>query len=692
MSSFRRFWRAHGAKIELSVAVFLDFWLILGHFLMLGAPGNPFTAFLNGPILGLCVATVVQFAIGRKFYVFMFKEIFVWRRLGMNTLIGVSSLFAYAWSLYAAIDGWANPQNAMPHDQGFSYFFEIGTTIVTFMLIGQAVSAALRKRAARDMDAVTKIQVKRAQKYDPVAKTSFQVDCDSLRVGDHVLVGPRSPVPIDCEIVESASYFDESLLTGESAAVYKKPGSKLIGGTLNLANPVVCRVTVPPHETVVAGIIKRIAKLQSAQTRMQRMADQIAMWFVPAVLILGLVCFFVQWFFGYQIQRALGLDQSALLPHFANPNAPGAVTDNLKIAFYFAIAMIAISCPCALGLAIPLAVAVGVGHAGRRGIVFNNPDVFEKVKSINMVAFDKTGTLTQNYSEVREVYGDRKWFDAIYALVQNAFHPLSKTIAAYLTKEHQKNVALTQIAEIPQIGLKAQMGARTIQIASYAHFQRLNYRFADSIDQTALRNATNVCAAIDQSVVAAFVIEDVLRPDAAETIALLRRQKIRTAIVSGDNATIVAALAEKLRIDEYHANCTAFDKEDLITKMQDRNYRVAFAGDGINDLIALEAADLSINMSLVNQSAAAISDISVINQNLKNVYAAIVICKKTRKIIWFNFFWAFLYNLITIPLAFLGIVPTIIAVAIMGFSDLTVILNTLACRGIYFGRKRGDRE
>ncbi|WP_027123956.1 heavy metal translocating P-type ATPase [Mycoplasmoides pirum] len=687
MKSFKSFYSKYGLKIELILAIFLDFWLILGHILMLAIPNNNFTLFLNDPIFGFVIATFVQFFIGRKFYLLMFKEIFKWHRLGMNTLIGTSSLFAYVWSVYALIYSLVTNSNDISHHNGFMYFFEIGTTIITFLLIGNYISDFLKSKVNKDINKVLEIQTPFALKYDLESKKTEQISYKSLNIGDYILVEPNTKVPIDCKIIENSSYFDESLLTGESTHIFRNVGSNIIGGSLNLTNSVICQVIVDPNKSVVANIIKRIKKIQASKSYVQKIADKIASWFVPSILILAIICFLVQFFYGYVIQQWLGLSDSHFLPHFLNPDNADATMNNVRVAIYFSIALIAISCPCALGLAIPLAIVVGIGNAGRNGIVYNNPSVFEKTKDINLVAFDKTGTITKNKSFVEQTFGDNSHLDKIYSLVQNAYHPLSKTIFNYLSDKNIKPIETSNFVEIPGVGLKAQVADQTIQIASYLHFLKLNYKFNNNLDLEKIKNSTNVCFAINNEVVFAFLIQDIIRDDALETINLLKEKKIKLCIISGDNFFVVKQLADKLGIDEYYANCSAFDKEQLIRKFQSEKYEVAFAGDGINDLIALQAADLSINMSLVNESANAVSDISVVNQNLKNVYNAIQISRKTRKIIWFNFLWAFIYNIVVIPLAFLGIVPTIIAVILMGFSDFAVVLNTLIFRLFYFKEK-----
>lgn len=682
MKLFKEKYKKYGKIFELVIAIILTIILLSGHIAMVIDSESQFSDLINNPYLGLIIATIVQFFIGRKFYVLMYREIFSWHRLGMNTLIGVSSLSAYILSLFMLIYNVINNQN-MTHHEGFMYFFEVGTTIITFLLIGETISKNLRKKVNQDMSKVLEIQVSHALKYDLNTKLTIEINTKNLIIGDYVLIQPQTRVPADCKIIENNSYFDESLITGESMQVFHDVGDKLIGGTTNLTNTIIAQIIKSPNETIVSSILKRIKKIQSSQLEIQKIVDKIALWFVPIVLALGIISFFIHMFFGYQIQQVLNIN-SELIPKFIDPNTSNALSHNARIAAYFAIGLIAISCPCALGLATPLAIVVGVGKAARLGIVYNNVEIFEKTKKINMVAFDKTGTLTQNNLIIEKVFGNENLFPIIMSLVQNATHPLSKKLYEYLKNRNFVPINLTDFKEIPGIGLQGFYQNQFVEISSYNNFLKNNYEIDQNLDINKIQINTNICFSIDKKICVAFIVNDTLKPNADMVIKLLHNEGIDVCLISGDNVHVVEKIAKQLNILHYFGNCSAFKKEKIIKKFQDQGYKVAFAGDGINDLIALKISDLSINVSLINESANSVSDVSVVNQDIMNVYNAIVISKKTRWLIISNLLSAFLYNIIAIPLAFLGIVPIILAVLLMSFSDFALVLNTLIFSTIEF--------
>lgn len=690
MNKFKNFYQTYGLKAELAIAIILDFILILGHIILASSPDSPAAISLNNQIMQLVFAIIIQFYIGRSFYVLMYKELFKWHRLGMNTLVGISSLFAFAWSLYVFISSYTSSIE-LSHSNGYGSFFEIGSTIITFLLIGQTISDYLKVKVNRDITEVLELQIPLAIKYDPITKNTVEIASRKLQVGDSILIQPQSRVPTDCLITENNSYFNESIITGESVAIFKTVNDELSGGVTNLTNSIIARVTKPVNQTLTALIIKRIKKLQTAKPQIQKISDKVSTWFVPLVLILGIISFIVHYFWGYQIQQAINLDTN-LIPKFVDSSSANASLINAQVAVYFAIALVVISCPCALGIATPLAIAVGIGKAGRKGIVYNNIDIFEKTKKIDAICFDKTGTLTKGKLKINQVIGNSKHFNAVLELVQNSHHPISKTVLNYLNQQKIKPQDLSNLKETPGVGISGYHDELKYEIASFDYFKNHNYQFdpiisqAQSMDQ--ITNNTNVCLAINQTVSLAFIINDELRDHAELFINLLKKQNLKLYLISGDNPVIVKATAQKLKIDNYYGGCSTFDKEKIIDNLQSQGYKVAFAGDGINDLIALEKADLSINMSLVNEGANAIADASVVDQSLMNIYHVISIAKKTRKLIILNFLWAFLYNFITIPLAFIGIVPTIIAVVLMGFSDFAVVLNTLIFRFLEFKKTK----
>ena len=355
---------------------------------------------------------------------------------------------------------------------------------------------------------------------------------------------------------------------------------------------------------------------------------------MPTVLILGIASFLIHFFFGYQIQTALNFNFGSI-PQFVDPSLANATSVNVRIAIYFAITLVAISCPCALGLATPLAVVVGVGKAGRQGIVFNNINVFEKIKKIDVIAFDKTGTLTKNQMEIIKTFGPDSNYGLILSLVSKANHPLSKLLTTYLSGH--KILDISDFEEIAGVGLKGRYQNQIIEISSYNHFVKQNYSFNQELISSEISQNTNICIAINKIVVNAFIVKDTLRDNARDTIRLLKQAKIKTCIISGDNEYVTKMVADELGVDYYYGNCSAFEKEKIVSDFQNQGLKVAFAGDGINDLIALKKADLSINMSLVNESASNLSDISVVNQDVNNIYNAVLIAKKTYRLIFLNF-------------------------------------------------------
>jgi Cu+-exporting ATPase len=565
------------------------------------------------------------------------------RRLAadMNTLIAVGTWAAFAVSL-ASVAG-----------HGHGDYFETAATIVALILLGHRLEDRARRRAGDAIRRLMTLRPSTARLVRNGAETDLPVE--SVQPGDRLRVRPGERVPVDGVVEDGESSLDESMVTGESLPVARRPGDPVTGGTVNGHGSFVFRATRVGSETLLAQIVRAVEEAQSRKAPVERLADRVAGVFVPVVLLIAAGTFAGWWIWN-------GSPAAGFLP---------------------AVAVLVVACPCALGLATPTAVMAGVGRGAERGILIRGGEALEVAHRLKAVAFDKTGTLTEGRPAVVDTLVlSPDLFPLAAAAERRSEHPLARAVGAF---------AAAKAAAVPEpedffaysgSGVEATIGGRCVVAGSDAF---LAGRGADVAPAAAFseRNRalgrTIVAVAIEERLLGAFAIADRLRPGARGQLDGLRRRGLRLAMITGDNAVTAKAIAAEAGIDHVLAQVPPKEKADRIRELQKAG-PVAMVGDGVNDAPALAAADVGIAMGAGSDIAAEAGQIVLVRSNLGDVEAAIALSARTLRTIRQNLFWAFAYNVAMIPAAALGVLNPMLAALAMAFSSVTVVMNSLRLR------------
>ena len=506
-----------------------------------------------------------------------------------------------------------------------------------------------------------------------------EVPTATLEVGDIVMVKPGMSIPTDGEIVEGYANVDESAISGESMVIYKTVGQKVVGASVNKDGSFKFKVTSVGEDTTIAKIISLVEEASQSKAPIARLADRIALVFVPAVIILSLITFTI-----WMILSGLGI--------------VGEQSPDLNLSFQLAVSVLVISCPCALGLATPVAIMVGTGKGAENGILIKSAEAFERLEKVDVVLFDKTGTLTKGEMTVKEVVtyeGNEEGIikDAA-ALESRSEHPLSKAIVAYAEKKGIECVASESFAYHPGLGLEGD----GLLIGNLAFMKQNGIDASlteEDFEKLSKQGKTILFYAKNKKVLALFAIGDVLKENAAKTIKTLQNEGKKVAILTGDNEFAANYIAAELGVDEVYAGILPADKESIVASFQSKGLKVAMVGDGVNDAPALTRADVGIAIGAGTDIAIESSDIILVRSDPTDVASAIRLSKKVVKNIKENLAWAFFYNLILIPIAagalyairvspnwFTGaqthlVLTPMIGSLAMSLSSITVILNAL---------------
>jgi len=573
------------------------------------------------------------------------------RTATMDTLVSLGTLSAYGYSVYMTVTG-----------AGETYFDSV-SMIITFIMIGRYLETLGGTQARKEIRSLLKLQPDTGRRRNTDAANEWQeVPAVSLRAGDTILIKPGERVPVDGNILEGRAALDESLLTGESMPAAKSVGQTVFAGTVVTDQALICRVLNPVGNTRLAQITALVDRTLSSKPPIQRLADRAAAYFAFGILAVAVCTGIGWWFFQQSLPRAL----------------------------LSAVAVLVVACPCALGLATPLSLAVSLGRATRRGILVRNPVALETSATVQKVVFDKTGTLTCGQMRLSSAtvepstgLSEEELLRLAAAVEQFSEHPLAKAIVA--AAAHPLPTAKDFITT-PGRGASAVVesyGGRRIDVGSSEYV-------GDSQEAKLLSSAREQ-AALGKSVVwigwegkaaGFFSFRDEPNETAAEAIQWLRRERIDPVLVSGDNETTVAAIARELDLQQYKGGSPPEHKADYVRKLQSRGVKIAMIGDGINDAPALAQADLSITAAGGTDVAGESSDLVLLRPDLTLIPWFINLSRRTRRIILQNLGWALAYNLVTIPLAVIGLITPVIAALTMSVSSLLVVSNSLRLRRI----------
>jgi Cu+-exporting ATPase len=592
--------------------------------------------------LQLALATPVQLWIGWRFYEGGWKAL----RGGaanMDVLVALGTGAAYVFSLAVTVGG----LRALP------VYFEASAAVITLVLLGKLLESRAKARTMTAIEALVRLQPKTAR----VERDGQLVEIDAARLvpGDVFIVRPGENVPVDGEVLDGASSVNEAMLTGESMPVAKHPGERVFAATANNEGMLRCRATGIGEHTLLAGIIRRVAEAQGSKAPVQRLADRVAAVFVPVVCVIALVTFAGWWLFG-------GVFNEALIN---------------------AVAVLVIACPCALGLATPTAIMVGAGQGARAGILVKNAEALERAGKISVLAVDKTGTLTRGEPEVTDVLPLSIAADEALRLAagleQGSEHPLAKAV---LRAAQARGLTLPVVADFkatPGAGVEGMIDGRRLKLGAPDGFPEAALP-ADRLAALQGEGKTVVALAENGAALALFAIADPLRESSPAAVARLAAMGLRVVMLTGDNPVTAAAIARQAGIETCLAGISPAGKADAVNALKAGGQVAAMVGDGINDAPALAAADVSFAMGAGSDAAIEAADITLVRGDLDGVADAIRLSRATLGKVRQNLFWAFIYNLLGIPLAALGWLNPVVAGAAMALSSVSVVSNSLLLR------------
>lgn len=551
----------------------------------------------------------------------------------MNVLIALGATAAFVYSLIGSIG-----------HLGMDYiFYETTATIITLVFLGEWVehkSVASTQKELNKLAAQQKVMANMIAFDEQHKELIFAVENTSLHVGDLILIKTGEQVPMDCKILWGDVHVNESLLTGESKPLHKTKKDLLIGGSLITDGTVKAQVTAVGKDTVLSNILTLVKQAQGEKPPIQQLADKISALFVPAVLGIAVLSFLINYFV-FDISGSSSLMRS--------------------------IAVLVISCPCAMGLATPAAIAVGLGRAAKNGILFRNAKSLELFKSITTVVFDKTGTLTKGQMSISSWQSDldeNLFKQLVFSLEKYSNHPIAKAIT--IDWKINNPINWKKIEEIKGLGMTAEDADGNV-------YRLGSYRMAAAY--TADETHTAYLLQNDK-LVGWFDMEDDIRPEAKDVISYLHSKNIQTILLSGDSLERTQKIATLLGIDQVYAEKNPEEKLLIIEQLNKEN-PVAMVGDGINDAPALAKATIGISMSDATQLAVQSAQVVLMNKGIQHLPLALGLGKHTFKTIKGNLFWAFIYNIVAIPIAAVGLLQPGLAALAMGFSDVVLAINSI---------------
>jgi heavy metal translocating P-type ATPase len=604
--------------------------------------------------LQFALATPVVLWVGAQFHLVAWKQA---RHLqaNMDTLISVGSLAAYAWSVWALFT----------HGD---IFFETAAIIVTLITLGRALEARAKGRASRALVSLLELRPQQARIRVTAGDIweEREVSADSLLPGDLMVVRPGERIPTDGTIVEGQSAVDESMFTGESIPVEKGAGESVLGATVNQARLLVVKATAIGEDTALARIVSLVEEAQAGKAPVQRLADRVSAIFVPIVILI-----------------AIGTLITWLL-------LGNAATEAVRAA----VAVLIIACPCALGLATPTAIMVGSGRGAELGILFKNPEVFERAQAIDAVLLDKTGTLTTGAMTLTDFItdDDSDRFLRLVASVEAAGgHPVGKAVALGAEQRGMRLEPAAAVETLPGLGVTGVVNGTEVLVGSLKLAADRGLEVAphlvEALQTWESNGQTAFVAAYDGAVRGALAVADIVRLTSAQAIVELHRLELETVMVTGDNQVTAEAIARELGVRRVIAGVLPHEKAAEVSRLQASGRRVGFVGDGINDAPALTQADLGIAIGTGTEVAVEAGEVVLVGGDPALVPVAVSLARRTLGVIRQNLFWAFGYNVAAVPIAAIGLLDPMIAAGAMAFSSVSVVLNSLRLRRYRPGRR-----
>jgi P-type Cu+ transporter len=588
--------------------------------------------------------------------------------LNMFSLIALGTGAAYLYSLFATFAPGMFPVGFREMGGTVAVYFEAAAVITVLVLLGQVLELRAREQTGGAIRALLKLAPKTARRLN-AGGDDEEVALELVQVGDHLRVRPGDGVPVDGEVLEGKGAVDESMVTGESMPSAKQPGDKLIGGTVNGTGALVMRADKVGADTMLARIVTMVAEAQRSRAPIQRMADTVSGYFVPAVLGVAVVAFVVWAIWG---------------------PAPA-----LSYALIAAVSVLIIACPCALGLATPMSIGVGVGKGAGAGVLIKSAEALERMEKVNTLVVDKTGTLTEGKPKVTAIVpaaglSESEILPLAASLERSSEHPLA---AAIVTAARDRNASIqepTDFASVTGKGVTGKIGGRSVALGNAKLMADLGIKLGDlehKADELRSGGATALFLAVDGKPGGVIAIADPIKSTTQAALDSLRNYGIRIVMLTGDNKTTAEAVARKLGIKEVEADILPDDKNRIVKKLTTEGRVVAMAGDGVNDAPALAEAAVGIAMGTGTEVAIQSAGITLVKGDLAGIARAIVLSRATMRNIRENLVFAFAYNTIGIPIAAGVLYPAfglllspIVAALAMSLSSVSVLANALRLR------------
>ena len=608
--------------------------------------------------LYMLLALAVMVFCGGGFYKRGFRAL-ISKAPSMDSLVAVSTAVSFLFSLFNTVF----PEYMVSRGLNADLYYEGAAMIIAFVLTGKLMETRSRHNTGVALKALMSLQPTEAMVIRPDGERTV-VNISKIKRGDMIAVRPGEKIPADGIVKEGVSGVDESMLTGEPVKVEKKPGDKVTAGTVNGVGNFIMQASEVGADTELSRIIRAVREAQGSKAPVQRVVDKISAVFVPTVMVISLITFIIWWIIGKEY---------------------------IPVGIVCAISVLVIACPCALGLATPTAMMVGIGRGARNGILVKDAAALERLAKVNLIAIDKTGTLTEGHPHVTGFISSpalsEEQLSRLLAIVagaeRNSIHPLSEALCEFIASKNIVPQDPDKFEYIPGKGIKCSVKDTEYEIGAFALNMNTEEAMATAAKEWLSRGAGVIGVYSGATLLVLFRVEDTLRPDAAETIGRLNSLGVTTVLLTGDKKATALHIASQVGIDEVEAEMLPAQKQDYITRVMKDGKVVAMAGDGINDTQALAEADVAIAMGSGSDIAIETAQLTVTGGRLSALPTAVSLARATLKLIHENLFWAFIYNVIGIPLAAgalfsLGfMLNPMFASAAMALSSVCVVTNSL---------------
>ncbi len=606
--------------------------------------------FLNY-VLFLLTAPIL-FWVGRRFFIGFWKMLKHFSA-DMNTLVALGTSIAFVFSTIATFF----PEIFLTFGEHPATYYDTSAVIITLILLGRFLESNAKGKASESLTKLFNLQVKTASVIRDGKETNIPIKY--VQVGDLLRVRPGERIPVDGVVVNGRSFVDESMMTGESIPVEKQIGSEVIGATINHSGSFTFQAKKVGKDTLFSQIVKMVKEAQASKAPIQRIADRVASIFVPSVLTIAVFTFI-----GWMI-----ISPEAGLAH----------------AIFSTIAVLIVACPCALGLATPTAIMVGTGKGAEHGIIIKNARSLEVAHKIDTVVLDKTGTITVGKPTINFIYPIQSFSEEgllhyASSIEKLSDHPLARAIVYYAKSKGIDSETVQDFESIAGHGVKGIVNGKLVKIGSFKYLEatfNLQNGYQRMIDQLLKNGCTPIFISIDNQPAGIIGVSDVIRTNSKEALDRMKKMGLSITMITGDNNKTASIIGKQAEIENIIADMLPNQKTDEIKKLQSEGKVVAMVGDGINDAPALAQADLGIAMGTGTDIANETGDIILVKGDLQSVNIAIQLSKRTMKTIRQNFFWAFIYNIILIPLAAIGKLDPMLAAGAMALSSVSVVTNSL---------------